>query len=191
MPPWLIRGLTLAVVHAAGHVALAKIGVFRATETTVVTAVVFALLLGMALTWGAIDGWLRRPDQGKTWVIAALIAGPVAGALNVLGRALLVDQTGASELGVQLTSGAAFTALLVLVPAGLGLFVGGRLDSPVHEPAHSAAELKPEPPRPRPLPGRMRPQHAAKRPVGKRPSPTPRAKEPTPADNHPKTEPTG
>jgi hypothetical protein len=35
-----------------------------------------------------------------------------------------------NELGPALTGGAAFTALLVLIPAGLGLLVGGKLEAP-------------------------------------------------------------
>lgn len=135
MPAWLIRGLALALIHAAAVVVLAKIAVFRPTDKTVATAIVFALLIGIALTWGAIDGWLRHDARGRNWVVGALVAGPAAGALNVVGRAIFVDETGASELPVQLTSGAAFTALLVLVPAAIGLFVGGRVAPPEETPA--------------------------------------------------------
>ncbi|MGH3950620.1 MAG: B-4DMT family transporter [Pseudonocardiaceae bacterium] len=176
MPAWLIRGLTLAVLHAAGVVTLGKIAVFRSTDTemTIATSVVFALLIGSALTWSAVDGWLRRPDGGRTWVLAALIAGPTAGVLNVIGRAVFVDQTGASELGVQLTSGAAFTALLVLVPAGLGLFVGGRLESPRDAPSRHSTK-KQDHAEPDGSAGKPTPRRADRRPVGKRPSPAPRS----------------
>jgi hypothetical protein len=44
--------------------------------------------------------------------------------LGVIGRSVFVDQTGVSELGSALTGGAAFTALLVFVPAGIGLLAG-------------------------------------------------------------------
>jgi hypothetical protein len=50
--------------------------------------------------------------------------------LGVIGRGTLVDQTGVWALGSALTGGAAFTALVILVPAGLGLAVGGRLEAP-------------------------------------------------------------
>lgn len=142
MPAWLTRGLVLAVVHAAGAVTVAKVAVFSPTNKVVLVSIVFALLIGVALAWGSIDGWLRREDSARNWVIAAIVAGPVAGVLYVIGRALFVDQTGASELGVQVTSGAAFVALLVLVPAAVGIFVGSRLEPP---------KIKPQPkPQPRP-----------------------------------------
>ncbi|WP_449301429.1 hypothetical protein [Prauserella oleivorans] len=117
----------MSVLHAAATVALAKIAVFQPGETSLMTAVALALLVGAAALWSAVDAWLRLRDAGRTWFIAALVTGPVAGVLSVLGRSVFVDQTGLSELGPALTGGAAFTALLVLLPAGLGLVVGGRL----------------------------------------------------------------
>ena len=80
-----------------------------------------------AVIWGAVDRLRELPSAGMQWFIAALIAGPFAGALGVIGAALLVDQTGQEALWVALTGGAAFTALLVLAPAGLGMLLGGFL----------------------------------------------------------------
>jgi uncharacterized integral membrane protein len=144
MPPWLTRGLVLAAIHASAAVAMAWFAVRQPTDRTILTSIVFALLIGVALAWSSIDGWLRKPDRAKDWLIAAVIAGPTAGLLNVIGRAILVDQTGVQDLGGQLTSGAAFTALLVLVPALLGLLGGGRLDPPARDaPDPDAAEDRP------------------------------------------------
>ncbi|GAB3477187.1 hypothetical protein FB471_6101 [Amycolatopsis cihanbeyliensis] len=117
----------MAVLHAVAAVALAKVTVYQPTDLTVITAVVLALLVGAAALWSAIDAWLGLDDRSRVWFIAALVSGPVSGLLTVLGRSLLVDQTGLNALGSALTGGAAFTALLVLVPAGLGLFVGSRI----------------------------------------------------------------
>lgn len=130
MRPWLIRGLTMAVLHAVAATAVAKVEAFQPTGTTVLQAVAIAVLVSMATVWSAIDAWLRGADVGRNWFIAALVAGPVSGLLSVIGRAVAVDQTGVGELWPALTGGAAFTALLVLIPAGLGMFVGERLDPP-------------------------------------------------------------
>jgi hypothetical protein len=142
----------MAMLHAIAGTALAKAAVYDPTGLTTPKIIVIALLVGAAALWSAIDGWrcavkaadrpagrarprgLVREDLGRTWVIAALIAGPVSGILSVIGRAAFVDQTGTSELWPALSGGAAFTALLVLVPAGLGMFTGGRL-----HPARKAA----------------------------------------------------
>ncbi|MBB3665759.1 hypothetical protein FB384_004718 [Prauserella sediminis] len=130
MPHWVLRALGMSVLHAAATVALAKIAVFQPGETTLARAAAIALLVGAAALWGALDGWSRRPDGGRTWFIAGLVTGPAAGVLGVIGKAVLVDRTGVSELGAALTSGAAFTALLVLIPAALGLVVGSRIPRP-------------------------------------------------------------
>ncbi|HVK22500.1 MAG TPA: B-4DMT family transporter [Actinokineospora sp.] len=128
MRTWLVRGVVLAVVHAVAAVFVAALKADQPTGRTVIEAVVLGVLVGVAATWAAVDGWRGVPDRGRAWVIAALIAGWGSAVLTVIGRATFVDQTSASALGQALTGGAAFTALLVLVPAGLGLVVGPRLD---------------------------------------------------------------
>ncbi|MEA2564822.1 MAG: hypothetical protein QOH06_6326 [Acidobacteriota bacterium] len=130
MRTWLVRGLVLAVVHAVAAVLVAEFRAARPTGTSVVEAVVLGVLVGIAATWAAVDAWRQVPERGRAWVIAALIAGWGSAVLSVAGRALFVDQTGVSALGQALTGGAAFTALLVLVPAGLGLVVGPKLERP-------------------------------------------------------------
>ncbi|MET8851530.1 B-4DMT family transporter [Amycolatopsis sp. NPDC004625] len=127
MSAWVIRGLGMAVLHGAAITLLAKYAVYHPTDQTLVVSLALAVLVGAAALWSAVDAWRGLPDRGRVWFIAALVAGPVAGILYVIGRAVFVDQTGVSELGGALTGGAAFSALLVLIPAGLGLFVGGRL----------------------------------------------------------------
>ncbi|OLT43623.1 hypothetical protein BJF85_21850 [Saccharomonospora sp. CUA-673] len=120
----------MALLHATAAVALAKIAVVQPGDTTFARAAALALLVGSAALWASLDGWMRRPDGGRTWFITGLAAGPLSGLLSVIGRAVFVDNTSTSELGPALTSGAAFTALLIILPAGLGLFVGGRLPRP-------------------------------------------------------------
>nr|WP_281506173.1 B-4DMT family transporter [Amycolatopsis sp. FBCC-B4732] len=127
MSAWVIRGLGMAVLHGAAITLLAKYAVYHPTDQTLVVSLALAVLVGAAALWSALDAWRGLPDRGRVWFIAALVTGPVAGILYVIGRAVFVDQTGVSELGGALTGGAAFSALLVLIPAGLGLFVGGRI----------------------------------------------------------------
>ncbi|MEU8633827.1 B-4DMT family transporter [Amycolatopsis sp. NPDC048633] len=127
MSAWVIRGLGMAVLHGVALTLLAKYAVYHPTDQTLVVSVALAVLVGAAALWSALDAWRGLPDRGRAWFIAALVTGVVSGILYVIGRAVFVDQTGVSELGGALTGGAAFSALLVLVPAGLGLFVGGRI----------------------------------------------------------------
>lgn len=142
----------MALLHGVALTLLAKYAVYHPTDQTLMTSVALAVLVGAAALWSALDGWRGLPDRGRAWFIAALVAGVVSGILYVIGRAVFVDQTGVSELGGALTGGAAFSALLVLVPAGLGLFVGGRIGraKPADEEEAPAEEVVPTPsPRPR------------------------------------------
>lgn len=161
MPAWLTRGLVLAVLHAAASVIHAKLLTGQSADRTLLTWVVIALLVGVALMWGSIDGWRRAEQPMLTWLIAGLVAGPLGGVLNVIGRALFVDQTGVSDLWPQVSTGAAFTALLVIVPAGVGLLVGARLEPPPGAVAETPAE--PPTPAPRPVRPARRSSEAARR----------------------------
>jgi hypothetical protein len=121
---WLLRGTALAVVHAAAEVVRADFGVHHPTSRTVFEALVLGGLVGVAAVWGAVDTWRDVPNRGKVWLLASLVAGWGAAVLGVIGKSIFVDQTGVAELGGALTGGAAFTALLVLVPACVGFLAG-------------------------------------------------------------------
>ncbi|KJK46355.1 hypothetical protein UK23_23610 [Lentzea aerocolonigenes] len=124
----------MGLLHGAVQTGVSAVAV-RSPEATSVRPIALGLLVAAAVIWGAVDRLRELPSPGMQWFIASLIAGPFAGALGVIGSALLVDQTGQEALWVALTGGAAFTALLVLAPAGLGLLLGGFLvskDSSTH-----------------------------------------------------------
>ena len=126
MRPWFVRALWMGLLHGAVQTGVAAVAV-RSPEASSVGPIAIGLLIAAAVIWGAVDTLRELPARGMQWFIAALIAGPFAGALGVIGSALLVDQTGQEALWVALTGGAAFTALLVLAPAGLGMLLGGFL----------------------------------------------------------------
>ncbi|NGY60741.1 hypothetical protein G7043_17565 [Lentzea sp. NEAU-D13] len=126
MRPWFVRALWMGLLHGAVQTGVAAVAV-RSPEASSVGPIAIGLLIAAAVIWGAVDTLRELPSRGMQWFIAALIAGPFAGALGVIGSALLVDQTGQEALWVALTGGAAFTALLVLAPAGLGMLLGGFL----------------------------------------------------------------
>src|SRR5687767_9386276 len=126
MRPWFVRALWMGLLHGAVQTGVAAVAV-RSPEASSVGPIAIGLLIAAAVLWGAVDTLRDLPSRGMQWFIAALIAGPFAGALGVIGSALLVDQTGQEALWVALTGGAAFTALLILAPAGLGMLLGGLL----------------------------------------------------------------
>ncbi|MCR6482624.1 B-4DMT family transporter [Amycolatopsis sp. OK19-0408] len=154
----------MAVLHGVALTLLAKYAVYHPTDQTLVVSLALAVLVGAAALWSALDAWRGVPERGRAWFIAALVTGVVSGILYVIGRAVFVDQTGVSDLGGALTGGAAFSALLVLVPAGLGLFVGARIgrskpaedsgdsDDFAETPEEQTAVIEPVRVRPRPRP---------------------------------------
>ncbi len=124
MRTWLTRGVVMAVVHAVAETVRADFGVHHPTSRTLFEAIMLGVLVGFAAVWGALDRWRGVEDAGKVWLVACLVAGWGAAVLGVIGKSVFVDQTGVAELGGALTGGAAFTALLVLVPAAIGLGAG-------------------------------------------------------------------
>jgi hypothetical protein len=123
---WLIRGLVLAFVLAGADVGLAALAVHHSSLGPL-RSIVLGVVAGLAALWAAIDGWRQLDDRGRAWVLASIIAGFGSGLLRVIGKAIFVDETGLNSLGSALTGDAAFGALLILLPAGLGLLVGGWL----------------------------------------------------------------
>ena len=117
---WMTRGLALGALHAVAQVVIAAVRVHSPESLTLPRAVALAVLVLAAAGWAFLD------RDRTNWLLAAVVAGLVAGLLGVVGQALLVDSTELSALGVALTGGAAFTALLVLVPAMIGKARGNR-----------------------------------------------------------------
>jgi hypothetical protein len=119
----------MAVVHATAETVRADFGVSHPTSRTLFEAIVLGVLVGAAAVWGAVDRWRGVEDAGRAWLIASLVAGWGAALLGVIGKSIFVDQTGVADLGGALTGGAAFTALLVLIPAAIGLGAGNWIRS--------------------------------------------------------------
>jgi hypothetical protein len=130
MRPWLTRGCVMAVLYAVAETLLAAVQVNHPNSGSVLDPIVLAVLVGVSGLWAGVDGWLRKPRRGMNWFYGGLIGGVLAGLLSVIAKALFVDQTGVWALGPALTGDAAFIALLIMVPAGLGIAVGGRLTPP-------------------------------------------------------------
>lgn len=156
MRTWLVRGAVMAMVYAVAETVRADFGVRHPTSRTLFEALLLGGLVGLAAVWGAVDRWRGAEDAGRTWLIAALVAGWGSAVLGLVGKSVFVDQTGVADLGGALTGGAAFTALLVLVPAGIGLAAGHWISS--SRPATDTAEDEEEDEPQRGGPTRSRPR---------------------------------
>ncbi|HEY2723608.1 MAG TPA: hypothetical protein VGI84_02870 [Pseudonocardiaceae bacterium] len=129
MQPWITRALAMTVVHTVAQTVVVAVRWAHPEWSVAIRSVALAVLVAVAMLWGAIDGWRRADGTTRTWCIAALVTGPAAGVLGLVAQAALVDATGPEELGGALAGGA-FTALLVLVPALVGVAVGQRVEAP-------------------------------------------------------------
>lgn len=144
MTNWLPRGL----VFAAGMVllrlvqgALINLNPTRAGIISVLLLVLFGVA---AFAWGLLDGRAdahespdpdRRRDLAMRWLLAGLLAGVASGAVVWL-ISLVYRNIYADGLVPEVTAFAAFTALLVFVPAMIGVALGrwqvdrSRVDEP-------------------------------------------------------------
>ena len=132
MSKWLLRGLVFAALMVI--VRLLQGAMINAWETkagliSIVLVVVFAIAV---FIWGVLDGRSdaranpdpdRRADLSMTWLLAGLFAGVVSGAvawfISLFYKSLYVE-----ALLNELTTFAAFTALLVFLFAIAGVALG-------------------------------------------------------------------
>jgi hypothetical protein len=130
MRPWLTRAAVLALLHAAADTLISYYRLGEPTALSVPRGIALGVLVGVALLWGGLDGLQRKLDRGRTWALAAIFGGLLAAVLGLIAKAILLSQTNGEDVWPAITGGAAFTALLILIPAGIGIAVGGAMKSP-------------------------------------------------------------
>ncbi|MFD6676836.1 B-4DMT family transporter [Rhodococcus zopfii] len=149
MKPWLTRGLGLTLTHVLVRVLLGAALVQWPLQGTVLRWGGLLAVVFVALLWGGIDGIHDRranpdPDRGADltmlWLKAGAVAGLLGGFLTWLVDAITPIPVGVKSLFFEITSGAAFTVLLVFLPAMLAVTVGRFLvrreqAKPVEQPA--------------------------------------------------------
>ncbi|HYJ55210.1 MAG TPA: B-4DMT family transporter [Mycobacterium sp.] len=132
MSKWLLRGLVFAALMVI--VRLLQGAMINAWETkaAMISIVLIVLYAIVVLVWGYADGRAdaranddpeRREDLAMTWLLAGLFAGVVSGAvawfIGLFYKNLYVE-----GLINEVTTFAAFTALLVFVSAIVGVAIG-------------------------------------------------------------------
>lgn len=139
MNGWVVRGLGLALVHVVVRTFLGAAVTQWPEQGSIMRWFSLIVVILAAFMWGALDGIRDRranpdPDDGADltmmWLKASFVAGILAGvAAWIIGLIFDIAVTN-SGLFFEVTSGAAFTVLLVFIPAtvgvGLGRFVTGR-----------------------------------------------------------------
>ncbi|WP_435277599.1 B-4DMT family transporter [Rhodococcus yananensis] len=139
MKPWLLRGLGLALVHTVVRVLLGAALVQWPLQGSLMRWTGFVIVVLAAFVWAGIDGIRDRranpdPDDGTDltmrWLAAGAVTGLIGGAATWLIDIVTSIPVGVKSLFFELTSGAAFTVLLVFLPAtaavALGRFFVGR-----------------------------------------------------------------
>ncbi|HEX5143493.1 MAG TPA: B-4DMT family transporter [Mycobacterium sp.] len=132
MGKWLSRGLGFAALMVVVRLIQgALINQFE-TQALLISVTVLTIFAIIALVWGYIDGRAdaranidpdRRDDLAMTWLVAGLVAGLLSGFVTWL-ISLLYNALYSGGLINELTTFAAFTALLVFLPAAIGVAVG-------------------------------------------------------------------
>ncbi|MFG1781334.1 B-4DMT family transporter [Rhodococcus oryzae] len=133
MNSWLLRGLGMASVHVVTRVVLGLAVTQWPLHGSSLRWISLAFVVLVALLWGGLDG-IRDArtavdeesgaDLTMMWLKAAAVAGVLAGAVSWLIGATTGIALGDNTLFFELTSGAAFTILLVFLPAMLAVTVG-------------------------------------------------------------------
>ena len=132
MSKWLLRGLVFAALMVI--VRLLQGAMINAWETraAMISAILVIAYGVVSLLWGYVDGRAdakknpdpeRRADLAMTWLLAGLFAGVVSGAVAwIIG--MFYDNLYVEGLLNELTTFAAFTALLVFLTAIIGVGLG-------------------------------------------------------------------
>lgn len=133
MNAWLVRGLGMALIHVVIRAALGAAIAQWPLQGSILRWLSLAVVVVIAAIWGGIDGIRDRRDFPEAedgadltmiWLKAAILGGFVAGAVSwILSRIPKLELT-QQGFFFEITSGAAFTILLIFVPAMIAVTVG-------------------------------------------------------------------
>src|SRR5271156_6035864 len=132
MTHWMLRGLVFGAAMVVVRLFQGSLIDVWQTQAGLISIVLLVLFLAGVVAWGVIDGRAdaaanpdpdRRSDLAMTWLLAGLVAGLLSGAvtwlISVFYKSLYVG-----GLINELTTFAAFTALVVFLGAISGVTVG-------------------------------------------------------------------
>ncbi len=134
MSKWLLRGLVFAGLMVVVRLIQGVLINTFESQAGLISLALVALFLVPVLLWGLADGRAdakanpdpdRREDLAMTWLGAGLAAGLISGLVSWL-IGLFDKSLYVSTLFNELTSFAAFTALLVFVPGVAAVALGRR-----------------------------------------------------------------
>ncbi len=132
MSKWLLRGLVLAALMVIVRLLQGAMVNAWETKAAMISGLLIAAYAIVGPVWGYIDGRAdaranpdpdRRPDLATMWLLAGLFAGVVSGVVAwIIG--LLYNNIYVEGLINEITTFAAFTALLVFLTSVVGVALG-------------------------------------------------------------------
>ncbi|ORW87909.1 hypothetical protein AWB92_23580 [Mycobacterium sp. IEC1808] len=132
MRNWMLRGLVFAAAMVVVRLIQGALINAWQTQAGLISVVLLLLFVIGVVVWGVLDGRAdakaqpdpdRRQDLAMTWLLAGLLAGILSGAVSWL-IALAYSGLYTGGLINEVTTFAAFTALLVFLPGIIGVAVG-------------------------------------------------------------------
>lgn len=132
MTTWMLRGLVFAAGMVIARLVQGTLINSFETKAGLISFVIVVIYGVTSFIWGLFDGrsdakdnWDpdRRRDLAMTWLLAGLIAGVVSGAVTWIAS-LLYPHVYVDSIISEITTFAAFTALMVFVPAITAVAIG-------------------------------------------------------------------
>jgi len=132
MRNWLLRGLVFAAVMVVVRLVQGALINAWQTQAGLISIVLLLLFVIGVAVWGVMDGRAdaranpdpdRRQDLAMVWLLAGLVAGIISGAVSWL-IALVYKGLYTGGLINEVTTFAAFTALIVFLPGIVGVTIG-------------------------------------------------------------------
>jgi MFS family permease len=132
MRNWLLRGLVFAAAMVVVRLVQGTLINAWQTQAGLISIVLLLLFVILVVTWGVLDGRAdakaqadpdRRKDMAMVWLLAGLVAGIISGAVSWV-ISLFYKSLYTGSVINELTTFAAFTALLVFIPGIIGVAFG-------------------------------------------------------------------
>ncbi|AKN17395.1 hypothetical protein MHAE_04935 [Mycobacterium haemophilum DSM 44634] len=150
MSNWMLRGVAFAALMVVVRLIQGTMINAWQAQSELISVVLLAVFIAAAVVWAARDGRAdataspdpdRRQDLAMTWLLTGILAGVLGGAVAWL-ISLLYNGIYTGGLINELTTFAAFTALIVFLPGVIGVAFGrwrvDRSGPPV--PEHGGSE---------------------------------------------------
>ncbi len=132
MTTWLFRGLVLGAIMVLARLLQGTLVNMAGTNSGLLSLLIMAAMIIPAFLWGLLDGRAdakaspdpdRRKDLAMRWILAGVVAGAASGlACWIIGK--MTVKMYAGNIFAEVTTIAAFTALLFFLPAIIAVSIG-------------------------------------------------------------------